>query len=115
MEHSGSTKEKEAYNIPYRMDLIEKYLVERLKEHEETSQSLLKSIFRSEITWIVTIAGAVFSFVTMVVLPLQKLQIQVSQIQKQLIGLDETNLKIGDRLNMLEKRQEVVYSTLKLK
>lgn len=44
-------------------------------------RNTVQKIMRSEITWAIFIIGFLWGFVTTVVLPLQKLQIQVAQVQ----------------------------------
>lgn len=62
----------------------------------------VRSILRSELTWTVFVIAAIWGFVTSVVLPLQRLQIQLSQIQSDLQVSRDAYVKIETRLGKLE-------------
>ncbi len=48
---------------------------------KQSEQNLIKSILRNEITWIITFVGITIGFFNTVVLPLNEMRIQLSQIQ----------------------------------
>jgi len=77
-------------------------------------QNILRSILRSEVTWVISIVVVVWSFVTTVVLPIQKLQINVEDIKLQLAKESERYIDTEGRVTILEKNQAVVMSKLSL-
>lgn len=83
-------------------------------QSNNNEQNILRSILRSEVTWVISIVVVVWSFVTTVVLPIQKLQINVENIQKQLADESKRYLDTEGRVTILEKNQAVVMSKLSL-
>ncbi len=83
--------------------------------NNQTEPNVLRTFFRSEITWIISIIIAVWAFVTTVVLPIQKLQLNVENIQYQLASESKRYLDTENRVTNLEKNEAVVMSTLSLK
>lgn len=71
-------------------------------------QNLFQQFFRNELTWLCMIIVAVWSFVTTVVLPIQKLQIQLAQIQTQLKSYDMLNAQV----QTISTKQQVDESLL---
>lgn len=72
----------------------------------------LQKMLRNEITWAIFIIGLLWGCVQTVVLPLQKLQLQVSQIQldlaKQNNNYDTLASKVDDhevRISILENKK----------
>ena len=84
-----------------------------MKQNNE--QNIIRQIFRSEITWILSLVGGVWALVTTVVMPIQALQLGQSQIQAQLTHESSRYIDTEQRVMTLEKNQAVVMSTLKLK
>ena len=84
-------------------------------KHDEKETSIIRQIFRSEITWIISIIGGIWAFVTTVVMPIQALQLGQLQIQEQLAKESQRYIDSEARIHLLEKNQAVVMSTLQLK
>src|ERR1035437_8531033 len=57
-----------------------------VETNKPTDEGIIKTIFKNEITWIIMIVGSVWSFTSMVILPINTIQAQVTDIQKQLIA-----------------------------
>ena len=47
----------------------------------QRDESFIKTVLRNEVTWVVFVVVGVMGFVSQVALPLQRMQIQLSQIQ----------------------------------
>lgn len=84
------------------------------KMTNNNEQNILRTILRSEVTWVISIVVVVWSFVTTVVLPIQKLQINVEDIKLQLAKESERYIDTEGRVTILEKNQAVVMSKLSL-
>lgn len=74
-------------------------------------ESVLKTILRNEITWLVSIVIGVMSFVYTVVIPISNLQIQIGYIQNTLKTQDKSyqNILMGEqsldtRVSILESK-----------
>lgn len=50
----------------------------------DKQQSTIRAILRNEITWVVTFVGITIGFFNMVVIPLNRVQLQLTQIQADL-------------------------------
>ena len=93
-----------------------------MEEEEITKNnevSLLRAIFRSEITWVISIVAVVWAFVATVVLPINNLQIQVAQVQSQLAGeqtkYDQLNQNIQDVNSIANKALTEIESHINSK
>ncbi len=75
---------------------------------EAKEQNLFQQFFRNEVTWLGMIIATVWAFVTTVVLPLQKLQIQVAQVQVQLKAVDVLTAQVQE----ISTKQQVDESEL---
>lgn len=80
-------------------------------------ENAIRAVLRNEITWIVFIVGAIWGMVAGVVLPLQKLQLQVAQIQMDIADFKTTNTQImaehkefQERLSVLETKMGLLTS-----
>lgn len=51
---------------------------------DNSQQNIIRSILRSEVTWVITFVGITIGFFNTVVLPLNAMRIQLSQIQSDL-------------------------------
>lgn len=74
---------------------------------KEQEQNAVRAVLRNELTWIVVIIGMVWGGVQGVVLPLQKLQVQLAQIQNDIVDYKKNYEKVmeihQDILNRLTK------------
>ena len=84
-------------------------------KNDKQEQSLIRQIFRSEITWVLTLVASIWAFVTTVVMPIQALQLGQTKIQEQLSMESNRYVSTEERVNTLEKNQAVVMSRLQLK
>ncbi len=84
-----------------------------MKQNEE--QNFIRQIFRSEITWILSLIGGIYGFVVTVVMPIQALQLGQSQIQAQLEHESSRYINTEARVTSLEQNQAVVMSKLQIK
>lgn len=71
-------------------------------KYDEDNDNIVRSILRSEITWVVFLVGGIMAFVSTVILPLQKIQIDVANIQTTLNDSRTLYLQFQDRLGKLE-------------
>lgn len=65
----------------------------------QEKENIIRTVLKSEITWAVFMIAGVMGFVSTVVLPIQQLQNDVSQIRIDLISLED----LGSRLTSVEK------------
>lgn len=72
----------------------------------------IQKAFRNEFVWIGMILTFLWFFVTTVVLPLQKLQIQVTQIQTDLTSQNKKYDALDKLVNNLSTRMSVVETRL---
>ena len=72
-------------------------------------------LLKSEITWACFLVAGVMGFVTTVVLPIQKLQLQVTQIQVDMANTNISYLNFDERIKQLEINQSRIDSILGLK
>jgi hypothetical protein len=82
-----------------------------MSDQEETS--IIRAILRSELTWGIFLIGALMGFVSTVVLPIQKLQIQVTQIQLEITHSLATYDQIIERLSDIEKEHVSLETRIK--
>jgi hypothetical protein len=59
-------------------------------------ENIVRNVLKNEITWIIFILGILWGAVQGIVLPLQKVQIQISTVQTQLLNLDQMQMDISD-------------------
>lgn len=78
---------------------------------DEKNQGIIRSVLKNEITWVITFISITIGFFNMVVLPLQGMRIQLTQIQSDLSeGKDnysklvEANQKLTSRIDVLETK-----------
>lgn len=80
-------------------------------------QNTIRTVLRSEITWLISFIVCVMGFVTTVIMPLQKVQIQLAQIQTELQSNNSKNLQMETRLNKLElnnaRIEQIISSIIK--
>ena len=76
------------------------------------SENFIRTVLRSEITWAVCLIGGVTSFFTMVVLPIQKLQIQISQVQDQIMSESNSFKDMSLSLQQVSSKQQVDESQI---
>ena len=80
-------------------------------EHESTIRKVLKH----ELSWVTMIVGGVYGFIVMIALPIQKLQLDMQNVQITLIEI-KTNLHYGlTKDNELNDRLTRVETTMQLK
>lgn len=72
-------------------------------------QNAIQKILRSEITWSITLIAFLWGVVTTVVLPLQKLQIQIAQVQ---LDLTAQNKRYDTLSNLVTKNLTDVNATI---
>lgn len=48
---------------------------------EEKQSGIIRAVLRNEVTWVITFIGITIGFFNMVVLPLNRMQLQLTQIQ----------------------------------
>jgi hypothetical protein len=72
-----------------------------MQEVEESNA--VRSILRSEITWLISFIAIIMGFVSTVVLPLQSLQIQLTTIQADLLRESVRFEKLEERVSTVEK------------
>ncbi len=72
----------------------------------------VQKILRNEITWVIFIVGILWGVVTSVVLPLQRLQIQVSQVQDEITKQNGNYDVLNQLVNSLNNRTSVIESRL---
>lgn len=73
---------------------------------ENKEQSLFQQFFRNEITWLGMVVVGVWGFVATVVLPLQKLQIQVDQLQGEVASQIASNATLASQYQTISGQQE---------
>lgn len=73
---------------------------------------MFQTFFRNELTWFGMVIFAFWGVITSIVLPLQKLQIQMAQIQTQLKGVDTLNTQV-QQISTKQQVDEEVISQLK--
>lgn len=56
---------------------------------EAPSQNIVRVLLRNEITWVVTLVTLTIGFFNMVVLPLNEMRIQLTQIQTEIANQDK--------------------------
>ena len=69
---------------------------------EEKEYGVVRSVLRSELTWLVFIVVGIWGFVTSVVLPLQRLQIQLTDIQADITAEAGKYTALDMRVKILE-------------
>lgn len=68
---------------------------------EHYSESPIRKVLRSEITWTITTIALVMGFVKTVVIPINNLQIQVAQINTQLLAEQQKYTMISEQLKSI--------------
>lgn len=78
-------------------------------------QNAIRTVLRSEVTWLLTFVGCIMGFVTTVIMPLQRVQIQLAQIQTDLLTSRESYVKMEGRVGKLEldhaKMEQILSKT----
>lgn len=74
--------------------------------NDTKEQTLFQQFFRSEITWLGMVVIAVWGFVATTVLPLQKLQIQVGQLQEQIANQTASNALLANQYQTISGQQQ---------
>lgn len=83
---------------------------------EEQQQNVVRTVLRSEITWLVSFVLFIMGFVTTVIMPLQKVQLQLAQIQIDVLSNRDIYTQLETRVGRLEldhARMEQVINNLK--
>lgn len=75
-------------------------------------QTAIQKVLRNEITWVIMTGAFLWGVVTTVVLPLQKLQIQLAQVQLDLTTQNKKYDTLNTAVNALGNRTSVVESEL---
>ena len=70
---------------------------------EQKEENVVRSVLKSEITWFVFLIAGVMGFVSSVILPLQRIQIQITQIQENQIEQKIAYEKFDARVHTLEE------------
>lgn len=68
----------------------------------------IRTVLRSEITWVIFIIGTIWGGVTGIILPLQKVQIQLIQMQSQIASIQIYGEKITQNSNDILVLQEKI-------
>ena len=71
-------------------------------QEEVREVGVVRSVLRSELTWVVFLVAGIWGFVTTVVLPLQQLQIQLTQIQVEITTGVDKDANLDTRVKALE-------------
>ncbi len=71
--------------------------------NQDNDNNTVRTILRSEITWLISFIVIIMGFVSTVVLPIQKLQLQLTQVQMDLAIQNNNYDKVEDRVSTLEK------------
>jgi hypothetical protein len=82
--------------------------MENMENHNKRADDqigIMRGLLKSEITWVFFIVAAIMGFVSSVVLPIQKLQIQITQIQVDLGKESSTYASFNERLRYLELQE----------
>lgn len=77
-------------------------------------RNAFQKMLRNEVTWVIFVIVSFWGFVTTVVLPLQKLQIQVAQIQTDLNKQGKTYQTLSDDVNLLKTDVAVLKVSKKI-
>lgn len=83
------------------------------KRRKEDQIGMFRALLKSEITWACFLVAGVMGFVSSVVLPIQKLQLQVTQIQVDLAKEVSTYSGFDQRITELEIAHSRIESVLK--
>ena len=67
-----------------------------------SQQDIVRSVLKSEFTWVLVIIGAVWGFVGLVILPLQEIQINIKAIQQSQLEQKISYEKFDARLTLVE-------------
>ena len=70
---------------------------------EQENSNAVRTILRSEITWLISFIALIMGFVSTVVLPLQSLQIQLSSVQADITRESVKFEKLEERVSTVEK------------
>lgn len=78
---------------------------------EISGDNAVRRVLKHELTWIIFIVAMLWGFVTTVILPIKELQIQLTQVHKELASqdMDTTDImkihqQINDRLLIIEQK-----------
>ena len=72
-----------------------------VETNKPTEDGVIRTIFKNEITWIILIVGSVWSFTSMVILPINTIQTQLAEIKNQLVAFQG----IQNDVNTLKSEQ----------
>ena len=70
---------------------------------EQENSNAVRTILRSEITWLISFIALIMGFVSTVVLPLQSLQIQLTEVQTDITKEAVRYDKLEERVSTVEK------------
>ena len=82
-------------------------------KNPEAEKNLIKEIFHNELVWLATIILAVWGFVTTVVLPLQRVEIGLAQMESDTIELKKNYSQALAEHQSLTHRMDVVETEIK--
>lgn len=83
-------------------------------EHEQQEIGIMRQLLRNEVTWTIFIIGILWGAVAGVVLPIQKIQIQIAQIQEQMTSDKTWKVQIETRVGKLETDHAIMLSNTKI-
>lgn len=72
---------------------------------EETN---LRKILRNEITWVVFLIGAILSFVKGVIIPINNIQLSVTEMQKSIVEIQRYDERITQNSNDIIRIQTIM-------
>lgn len=75
-------------------------------------ENLIEKVLSNRITQMVFIGSILWGVITTIVLPLQKVQIQITQIQSDLTTQNKRYDVLSNAINLLTNRESVVESRL---
>jgi uncharacterized membrane protein YccF (DUF307 family) len=73
-----------------------------VKEVIKAQETVVRSVLKSEITWLIFVIVTIMGFVTSVVMPLQKVQLDIANISLQISENKIIYERIETRLNKVE-------------
>jgi hypothetical protein len=80
-----------------------------MNNNEQKEVGLIRQVLQSELTWFVFIVGGLWGFVAMVILPLQQIQFEITQVSSTLLEQKVQYEQFDERLHLLEKEHAVRF------
>jgi hypothetical protein len=78
-------------------------------DNNEQEIGIVRQVLKSELTWLVFIVAGLWGFVAMVILPLQKIQFEITQMNVTLLEQKILYEEFDQRLHSLEKDHAVLF------